>query len=274
MPAGPPASGEAQQTLEAAGRIKAQLHGPRGDLNGVLLEDGTIVRLPPPEGNEACRTADGRGIDHGPWSRHRRSPWPRHRRAFPRPRCRTSEPGCPSAASRPPGPRPPGLDAPARRRRAPPRRLCKRRRGEYHMENGVLTWLHIGDLHLTGDTEQNYQDLKRIAGLVGGFAGRGRRFCRAARATMPMTGHPNSFVSCVAPSRPCPCPCTSCRAITTSSQARSMLFTRCSAPTGLPKSVIVPAHRCLFLDVVSAGSGGPRFPAGQRTTRLDRTGAG
>lgn len=37
------------QPLEASGPIKAQLHGPRGELNGVLLQDGTIVRLPPPE---------------------------------------------------------------------------------------------------------------------------------------------------------------------------------------------------------------------------------
>ena len=41
--------------IEAQGRIKEQLHGPRGDLNGALLEDGTIVRLPPPE---ATRLAD------------------------------------------------------------------------------------------------------------------------------------------------------------------------------------------------------------------------
>jgi hypothetical protein len=34
---------------EVTGKIKAQLHGPRGDLNGVLLEDGTVVHLPPPE---------------------------------------------------------------------------------------------------------------------------------------------------------------------------------------------------------------------------------
>jgi hypothetical protein len=40
---------EPGQQLSAQGRIKAQLHGPQGDLNGVLLEDGTIVRLPPPE---------------------------------------------------------------------------------------------------------------------------------------------------------------------------------------------------------------------------------
>jgi hypothetical protein len=49
---GPGGSGEprgAEQVLTAQGRIKAQLHGPQGDLNGALLDDGTIVRLPPPE---------------------------------------------------------------------------------------------------------------------------------------------------------------------------------------------------------------------------------
>ena len=39
----------ARQPMEAQGVIKAQLHGPRGALNGVLLADGTIARLPPPE---------------------------------------------------------------------------------------------------------------------------------------------------------------------------------------------------------------------------------
>jgi len=39
----------ARQPLEAQGAIKEQLHGPRGNLNGVLLADGTIVRLPPLE---------------------------------------------------------------------------------------------------------------------------------------------------------------------------------------------------------------------------------
>jgi hypothetical protein len=35
--------------LEDEGRIKAQLHDRCGTLNGVLLDDGTIVRMPPPE---------------------------------------------------------------------------------------------------------------------------------------------------------------------------------------------------------------------------------
>jgi hypothetical protein len=40
---------EGMQTMDAHGVIKAQLHGPRGDLNGAMLEDGTLIHLPPPE---------------------------------------------------------------------------------------------------------------------------------------------------------------------------------------------------------------------------------
>lgn len=35
--------------LEVTGTVKALLHTPRGDVDGVLLTDGTTVRLPPPE---------------------------------------------------------------------------------------------------------------------------------------------------------------------------------------------------------------------------------
>jgi hypothetical protein len=34
---------------ELQGRVRMVLHGPQGDPNGALLDDGTILRLPPPE---------------------------------------------------------------------------------------------------------------------------------------------------------------------------------------------------------------------------------
>ena len=46
----------ARQPMEAQGVIKAQLHGPRGNLNGVLLADGTIARMPPPEAKRLAPT--------------------------------------------------------------------------------------------------------------------------------------------------------------------------------------------------------------------------
>jgi hypothetical protein len=58
---GPPAPGQRPpappgpgQELRAQGEVRMQLHGPRGELNGVLLADGTMVHLPP---SEASRLA-------------------------------------------------------------------------------------------------------------------------------------------------------------------------------------------------------------------------
>ena len=45
---GPPdGPGRSEETVSA--KIAQPLHGPRGDINGALLEDGTVIRLPPPE---------------------------------------------------------------------------------------------------------------------------------------------------------------------------------------------------------------------------------
>ncbi len=67
---GPPAGGPGRhgpnaggQTLQVQGQVKEQLHGPRGELNGVLLQDGTIVRLPPPEAQRlAADLAPGKQV--------------------------------------------------------------------------------------------------------------------------------------------------------------------------------------------------------------------
>lgn len=48
-PGGPGRPGGEEQPMTAQGHIKEPLHGPQGDLNGALLDDGTIVRLPPAE---------------------------------------------------------------------------------------------------------------------------------------------------------------------------------------------------------------------------------
>jgi hypothetical protein len=42
--------------LEAEGKVASLLHTPRGEANGVRLEDGTIVRLPPPEAKRLAET--------------------------------------------------------------------------------------------------------------------------------------------------------------------------------------------------------------------------
>ena len=46
--AGPPHM-RARTEMQAQGTVKAPLYGMRGEANGVLLADGTVVHLPPPE---------------------------------------------------------------------------------------------------------------------------------------------------------------------------------------------------------------------------------
>jgi hypothetical protein len=47
LPPGVPSPGAQQTSLN--GRVQASLSGPAGDLNGAVLDDGTIIRMPPPE---------------------------------------------------------------------------------------------------------------------------------------------------------------------------------------------------------------------------------
>lgn len=45
------------------GKVRFTLHGPKGEPNGAMLEDGTVLRLPPDEAEEvADRLAPGRTI--------------------------------------------------------------------------------------------------------------------------------------------------------------------------------------------------------------------
>lgn len=46
---GPPDRRDGRDDQTVSGRIAQQLHGKRGEVNGVVLDDGTTLRLPPPE---------------------------------------------------------------------------------------------------------------------------------------------------------------------------------------------------------------------------------
>jgi hypothetical protein len=45
----PAAERPARQRIEAEGIVWRHLHGPKGELRGVLLADGCMIRMPPPE---------------------------------------------------------------------------------------------------------------------------------------------------------------------------------------------------------------------------------
>jgi len=126
----------------------------------------------------------------------------------------------------------------------------------------ILSWLHIGDLHITHAGEENYRDLLRIVDLAQGLApgsldfallpgdnaddGTPEQFAlvRDAVARLPMTLHilpgDHDF------------------------KPRTLdAFHDVLGAERLPKSFTVNGHRCLFLDVVSAGTGGPDFRLGE-----------
>jgi hypothetical protein len=66
-PPGVPAPGAQQISL--SGRVQTPLYGPAGDLNGAALEDGTIIRLPPPTAYQsATLLAPGQAVTVQGWA--------------------------------------------------------------------------------------------------------------------------------------------------------------------------------------------------------------
>jgi hypothetical protein len=66
-PPGQPAPGAQQATVQ--GRVQQVLHGPRGDVNGALLDDGTIIKVPPPLAWQASSTLQpGQGVTVQGWA--------------------------------------------------------------------------------------------------------------------------------------------------------------------------------------------------------------
>ena len=125
----------------------------------------------------------------------------------------------------------------------------------------VLSWLHIGDLNITDASEPNHRDLQRLVDLMrtvpagsvdfavlpGDNAENGTpaqyNLVREAMARLPMPVHilpgDHDF------------------------KPRTLdAFYEVLGADRLPKAVTASGHRCLFLDVVSAGTGGPDFRLG------------
>jgi len=64
---GIPTPGAQQASL--SGKVQTPLYGPRGDLNGAILDDGTIVRVPPPAAYQsASLLAPGQTISVQGWA--------------------------------------------------------------------------------------------------------------------------------------------------------------------------------------------------------------
>ena len=66
-PPGQPAPGAQQASVQ--GRVQQVLHGPRGDVNGALLDDGTILKLAPPAAWQASSVLQpGQSVNAQGWA--------------------------------------------------------------------------------------------------------------------------------------------------------------------------------------------------------------
>ncbi|HEX7813484.1 hypothetical protein [Dyella sp.] len=57
-PPAPPPAPPALSPMEAHGQVAQPLYGPRGDINGAVLDDGTVLRIPPPAAARAIAWAE------------------------------------------------------------------------------------------------------------------------------------------------------------------------------------------------------------------------
>ncbi|WP_428374893.1 metallophosphoesterase family protein [Lichenicoccus sp.] len=126
----------------------------------------------------------------------------------------------------------------------------------------VLSWLHIGDLHITRAAEPNYRDLQRIVALVRGLPTGSVDF-----AVLPGDnaddGTPEQFRLVRDALRPLPMPLHILPGDHDFKPGTLEGFHAVLGAERLPKAVTVRGYRCLFLDVVSAGGGGPDFRLGE-----------
>ncbi len=127
--------------------------------------------------------------------------------------------------------------------------------------DAILSWLHIGDLHLVDADAQNHRDLRRIVALVGSLPPGSLDF-----ALLPGDnaddGTPGQFKlvrDAVAPLR---LPLHVLPGDHDFKPGSLAAFYEGLAARRLPYAVRIGGHRCLFLDVVSAGAGGPDFRLG------------
>ena len=126
----------------------------------------------------------------------------------------------------------------------------------------VLAWLHIGDLHLTAPDAANRRDLDRIVALANGLAPRSVDF-----AVLPGDNADDGTAEQYALLRDAVAglrlPLHILPGDHDMKPGSLDAFHATLGVERLPQAVRVKGHRCLFLDVVSAGSGGPDFRLGE-----------
>jgi Icc protein len=128
--------------------------------------------------------------------------------------------------------------------------------------NSVLTWFHIGDLHLTRAGEQNHADFKTLASLASALPAGSVDFVFLAGDNAD-DGKPEQYEVVREILAPLTLPLHVLPGDHDMATGSLDSFYRVLGARKLPYSTNVKGHRCLFLDVVSEGTGGPDFRVGK-----------
>lgn len=122
----------------------------------------------------------------------------------------------------------------------------------------VLAWLHIGDLHLTTAQAENRRDLDRIVALANALPPGSLDF-----AVLPGDNADDGTAEQYALLREAVAGlCLPLHVLPGDHDMKPGsldAFYRVLGVERLPRAIVAKGHRCLFLDVVSAGTGGPDF---------------
>lgn len=125
----------------------------------------------------------------------------------------------------------------------------------------MLCWLHFGDLHITTADEQNLRDLRTIAAQASQHFATGIDFVLLP-GDNANEGRPEQYRLIREAMEPLRLPL---RVLPGDHdfEPRNLVAMRVGlgAPA-LPQAATIAGYRCLFLDIVSAGSGGPDFRLG------------
>jgi hypothetical protein len=130
---------------------------------------------------------------------------------------------------------------------------------------GFVSWVHFGDLHITGENEQNYKDFLALIEQVNTDL--------AGQIDFAVLPGDNADDGCEEQFRLVKHAIDRLRTplhILPGDHDRKPggldAFYKVLAAERLPKALTVSGHRCLFLDIVSAGTGGADFRLGPDQT--------
>jgi len=125
----------------------------------------------------------------------------------------------------------------------------------------VLRWLHIGDLHLTAAGEENHRDLHRIVALANALPPGSLDFALLP-GDIADDGTADQYRLVRDAVTPLRLPLHVLPGDHDFKPHNLDAYYAVLDAERLPFAVTVKGHRCLFLDVISAGAGGPDFRLG------------